>query len=330
MGKEIEIVDNNQLTLDWYQQLITDCQQLIIEAKEQIVYKHWQMGKRILEDELKFEKPEYGSHKIAELADDLGINNSTIYRQVQLAKQYPENLTAVKNLPWREARKLLASPRKQTDRNEIEIDTSYNEGFDIITDDAANLINKLNDDSVDLFFSDPPYSKDSLYLFNDLARLAQSKLKEGGVCLTYTPHAHLDFILKGMTEHLEYWWIFGINQTGKEARIWKHKLWVGWKPILAFGKKPMNGRLTDTWLRDWFRGTGEDKEFHKWGQPVNEATYWIEALCPEGGLIVDPYCGAGSICVAAKLTNRHWLGYDIDPEAAIKARKRVEEVKCPE
>lgn len=54
-----EAQEATQLTLDWYSKLVADCQQLIQEAREQIVYKHWQMGKRILQDELKFEKPEY-------------------------------------------------------------------------------------------------------------------------------------------------------------------------------------------------------------------------------------------------------------------------------
>ena len=318
---------DTRLTLDWYQRLVTDCQQFIQEAREQIVYKHWQMGKRILEDELKFEKPKYGSHSIANLADNINISKETVYKEIAFAKKNPEFCNALQNLSWRQAIKLLTSSKKQGEaKTETEIDITYNKGFDIITDNATELFDKLKPDSVDLFFTDPPYSQDSLYVFANLAKLAQEKLKEGGLCLTYAPHAHLASILKDMTEYLDYWWIFGINQTGKEARIWKHKLWVGWKPIIALGKKPLDGRLTNTWLRDWFRGTGEDKKYHKWGQPVNEAAYWIEALCPDDGLVVDPYCGSGTTCLATKLAKRHWFGCDINPEAARKARERLD--KC--
>lgn len=102
--------ETTQLTLDWYSQLVIDCQQLINTAREQIVYKHWQMGKRILQDELKFQKPEYGSHFIENLAIDLGISQSTIKYELQFARKYPEFANALANLSWREAIKLLTSP----------------------------------------------------------------------------------------------------------------------------------------------------------------------------------------------------------------------------
>jgi methylase of polypeptide subunit release factors len=130
-----------------------------------------------------------------------------------------------------------------------------------------------------------------------------------------------------MIKHLDYWWIFGVNQTGHEARIWVNRLWVGWKPIVAFTKRPANGRLTNTWLRDWFRGEGEDKRFHDWGQDIREALYWIEALCPKRGLVVDPFCGGGTIPLACKIAKRKWLATEVNKRTAAVARKRLAEYR---
>lgn len=203
-------------------------------------------------------------------------------------------------------------------------DTRNLSGQNIITGSLKDLISNsvLPDDSAELFFTDPPYGEDTLSLFADLAELACTKLKPGGLCLTYTPHPHLVKIVEFFKGKLDYWWIFSVSQTGLEPRIWKNKLWVGWKPILAF-IKPGGNRLTETWFRDNFRGLGGDKRFHKWGQDIHEATYWIEALTPIGGLVVDPFCGGGTIPLACKIAGRQWIATEINPITAAVARKRL-------
>lgn len=50
----------------------------------------------------------------------------------------------------------------------------------------------------------------------------------------------------------------------------------------------------------------------------------IVATCPEGGLVLDPYCGTGTTCKVAYDLNRRALGIDINPERLRLARTRVE------
>ena len=37
----------------------------------------------------------------------------------------------------------------------------------------------------------------------------------------------------------------------------------------------------------------------------------IEASCPEGGVVLDPFCGCATTCVAAQRLKRKWIGIDI-------------------
>lgn len=199
------------------------------------------------------------------------------------------------------------------------------EGSEILTGDIKLLYEYLADGSADLFFTDPPYGKETLHIFGEVAQLAEAKLKPTGFCLAYTPHEHLPSVLQLMMQHLNFWWIFAVHQKGAEARIWKRHLWVKWKPILVFTKAALEPVLPHEWVMDAIDGQGEDKRYHDWGQDVAEATYWIKTLVPRGGLVVDPLCGAGTIPLAAKLTGRRWLGTDKDPQAAALARLRLQE-----
>lgn len=258
-----------------------------------------------------------------ETAKDLGISRPSVVKAIKIAtaiEEYPD-------LARKKGEAILSEYKRRQKTKEVESKPRYQEGSGIITGDNSLLYDKLEDDTVDLFFTDPPYNENSINLFNKLAALAQTKLKPGGLCLTYSGQSHLDEVFKAMSEHLDYWWTFAIFITGNELRIWSKNLWIRWKPILVFTKRLSSKRLTDTWCCDYISGGGQDKRSHKEGQNIQEAAYWIEALTPENGLVVDPFCGAGTIPLACKLTNRRWLATEKDQETAAIARKRLTETE---
>lgn len=51
----------------------------------------------------------------------------------------------------------------------------------------------------------------------------------------------------------------------------------------------------------------------------------IVATCPDGGLVLDPYCGTGTTCKVAYDLNRRSIGIDINPERLRFAQSRVEQ-----
>jgi len=70
------------------------------------------------------------------------------------------------------------------------------------------------------------------------------------------------------------------------------------------------------------------RNFHPTVKPVKLMAYLIELGCPPKGIVVDPFVGSGTTCIAAKRLRRRWIGIEINPEYADIARARID-IKGP-
>jgi len=109
---------------DWYKKLIFDLRQLVFEG---IVKTKHSIGKRIIDDEDKLGKPEYGEHRIENIAKDLGIGKADLYRCVQFARKYPELSSVDDNLSWEKIkREYLPMPKEEPPEIQALPDGKYN------------------------------------------------------------------------------------------------------------------------------------------------------------------------------------------------------------
>jgi len=53
----------------------------------------------------------------------------------------------------------------------------------------------------------------------------------------------------------------------------------------------------------------------------------IKLLTKKGGIVLDPFNGSGTTCIAAKSLKRHYIGIDINPEYVRLAKERVKNIK---
>lgn len=51
----------------------------------------------------------------------------------------------------------------------------------------------------------------------------------------------------------------------------------------------------------------------------------ILAGCPEGGVVLDPFAGAGTTMLTATRLGRHSVGIELNPEFIAIAEKRLKE-----
>lgn len=49
----------------------------------------------------------------------------------------------------------------------------------------------------------------------------------------------------------------------------------------------------------------------------------IKASCPENGIVLDPFCGCATACIAAEKLQRKWIGIDLSPLAETLVKKRL-------
>jgi hypothetical protein len=190
-------------------------------------------------------------------------------------------------------------------------------GGNILTGGMKRLTDYLDDDSVDLFLTDPPY--DRIDLYEELAELAAAKLKPGNLCLAFCGQYHLPDVLDAMRKHLQYHWLLADRFGGPHRGIMAKKIANTWHPIVAFSK----GKSKAAWIMDMIQSGGKEKDSHEWQKTLTDVEYIIEKLTERGALVVDPFVGAGTVPAACKRLGRRWIGCEIDSKTARIARGRV-------
>jgi len=195
--------------------------------------------------------------------------------------------------------------------------------IEILTGDFRELSDDLEDDSVDLVFTDPVYDRIDDYRY--LAQVAARVLKPGGNCIAQVGHYYLLDAANAMAEHLDYVWTQAEVYSYCTARHWQRRIMIGWKPWLWFSK----GNRGGGWLFDRYNGGGRDKRYHGWGDNIDFYCNCVSRLTNPGDLVLDPFLGGGTTALACKQTGRDCIGYEIDPATADIARERVANCQLP-
>ena len=105
----------------------------------------------------------------------------------------------------------------------------------------------IPDHSIDLILTDPPYSEEYLYLYEDLARLAIRAFKPGGNLVYFVDHIILDKVINIFEKYsvaannnsetgLKYWWLIAVKHSGNHTKIHPRHVIAEWKPMLWYVK----------------------------------------------------------------------------------------------
>ncbi len=194
----------------------------------------------------------------------------------------------------------------------------------LLLGDFRKRAKEIPDASISIIFTDPPYAREFLPLFDEVGKLGRRVLKPGGLLLTYSRSMYLPQIYAMLGAHLEYFWTCAIRHTGSNKFIPNKNIHQGWKPILAYYKPTFNKYWRP--FVDIISGT-KSKEHHKWEQSVLEAEHYLKALCPKNGVALDPMCGSGTTLVAGIKLGLECIGIEIDKAAFATAEERIKDAQ---
>lgn len=217
--------------------------------------------------------------------------------------------------------------------------------------DCLNLLKQLPDKSIDLVVTDPPYVIDNkgggLYTQEDKQYVKQLEgIKDG-----FSTEV-LDELCRVMKNINIYLWcsqkqLFPLIEYFVEGKKCNFNLitWHKTNPIPACGNK----YLTDTEYCLFFREKGvkiygefstkftyyvtplnqKDKKLynHPTIKPLDIIQNLVVNSSLEGDIVLDPFLGSGTTAVACVNTNRHYIGFELDPQYYDIACKRLDEVE---
>jgi hypothetical protein len=199
-------------------------------------------------------------------------------------------------------------------------------GVELYLGRFQDVMAQLPLDTFDAVITDPPYPREYLKLWADLGLASCHVLKRGGSLLAITPHYALPEILPMVNQWLKYRWIICMSQAhgGQHARM-AMGIQVAWKPVIWWVKGAYpSGR---GYRIDWFASVAKEQQdgpdkLHKWQQGLS----WAQAMLkyvPDGGRVIDPMMGAGTLVVAARDAGYPVVGIDSDPACLAMTVKRL-------
>jgi 16S rRNA G966 N2-methylase RsmD len=211
-----------------------------------------------------------------------------------------------------------------------EATTTLPTGVNLMLGDFREKCKDIPDNSIDLVFTDPPYTKECISLYKDLAEIAFRKLKEGGSLVTYIEQLSLREIYDYIeSSGMRYNWILAVKHTGGSTAQNGQHVFVTWKPLLWFVK---GSKLrTPDYIRDSVESQPPDKSLQDWAQSPVEAEHVISKLTVQGDTVLDCFMGSGTTGIAALHLKRKFIGIEKDENRFNVARgniaKEVERLK---
>jgi methylase of polypeptide subunit release factors len=190
----------------------------------------------------------------------------------------------------------------------------------IYTGDARDLIDKIEDESIDLILTDPVYDNMGMYYW--LALEGTRVLKPDTSCIAFSGIGYLPQVHEAMGKcGLKYRWrlitrpVWAKEFHGRLCVMTQEAVWY------EKGRQKLRQSVFDcnySTTKNPYNVNGAN-----WGKSGDSIEYYILGMTDPGDTVLDPFCGSGIVPTICKLTNRRYIAFEIDPESAEQARKNV-------
>jgi len=261
-----------------------------------------------------------------EAADMLNISPRTVARVKAVERGAPDLIPQIESgkMSAHEAQKTMKARERTEARAKTAEAGSIAPNSTIWNVICADIMTWNPDLKYDIIVTDPPYPREYLPLWEVLAYQAAKWLKPGGLVVAMSGQSYLPEIHAAMSKHLTYWWECAyLTPGGQSAQIFPRSVNPFWKPLLVY----CNGEYTGKWFGDVCKSSGNDKDYHVWGQSVSGMADVIRRFCEPGYRVLDPFCGAGTTGIAAISEGCYFTGIDNDQEQVNISIGRLSECK---
>ena len=89
---------------------------------------------------------------------------------------------------------------------------------------------------------------------------------------------------------------------------------------------PHGKRMHDVWRIPSINNMAKERTGYPTQKPIALIDRIIKTSSNEGDMILDPFCGCATACVAAEQLDRRWIGIDISPSAEDITKLRLQEI----
>lgn len=130
-------------------------------------------------------------------------------------------------------------------------------------------------------------------------------------------------------------------QSGKNCIIWGGNYfteylqpsahWLVWdkkNPNLSFAECELAWVMAGKRIRIFKHYSARGGKVHPTEKPLPLMCWCVDNYSAKNDLILDPMCGSGTTCVAAKMLGRNYIGIDISEEYCEIARLRLKAIDC--
>ena len=221
--------------------------------------------------------------------------------------------------------------------------------------DCWEHIADIEDGSVDLVLLDPNYDDWDMWCEKGLICEAVRVLKPTGNIIMFTKQP-FDFNLRNEVNYMfrrEFCWTFcnGGAWVSKQMPLVSFQKIYWCTPTKQFYFNPRTGLQYSENTKDFKRSNkvfggykAEGKEFKKddggiWmrdhyhynkpqcgkipAKPEELVKTFVHCMCPENGVVLDPFMGSGTTAIACIREHRHFIGFELNEEYHRKACQRV-------
>ena len=176
--------------------------------------------------------------------------------------------------------------------------------------------------AMDAIFDEPNFRNELVWCYSNSGRSKSSFSKKHDNILFYTKsNKHKgNFTAPVSQKYLDSHY----RQTDEQGRRCRIRIDAGKKRYYY----PEDGMSMNDWWTDIpsLNSQAKDRTGYPTQKPIELLERIINASSNEGDMVLDPFCGCATTCVAAEKLNRKWVGIDVSKEAYELVKSRLNEI----